>query len=89
MITAQGLAAESLEPLEIADKLLASRELIGTKSWAMALLYYRAGLSQEEIGEIFGLTRQAVSSHLTRAVRVVERAGKETTDAHSGAKKRS
>lgn len=59
---------------EAVDRLLGSRQLIGNRGWGMAQLYYRAGLSQQEIAEVFGLSRQAVTRQLERAVRMVERA---------------
>ena len=35
-----------------------------------SFLYYRAGLTQKEIGERFGITRQKVSDYLKRAAEV-------------------
>ena len=53
------------------DTLLAHRMVIGYRRWAMAQLYYRAGLTQEEIGDIFGITRQNVSYELSASFREV------------------
>lgn len=36
------------------------------RSWGMKLLYFRAGLSLEDIGKIFRIRRQAVSYHINK-----------------------
>ena len=72
-MTREGFAAESPEQDESVERLLASRTLLGPRVWGMAVLYYRAGLTQQEIGQIFGMSRQAVTNKLRRAMRLVER----------------
>jgi len=52
---------------------LAHRMLIGYRRWGMVQLYYRAGLTQQEIGDIFGITRQTVSYELAEAFEEVSR----------------
>jgi len=36
------------------------------RSWGMKLLYYRVGLSLNDIGKIFGIGHQAVSYHINK-----------------------
>jgi hypothetical protein len=73
MVISMGEMAES--PSEgLVERLLASRRLVGTRRWAMAMLHYRIGLKHEEIGKLFGLSRQSVCNRLNRALRKVERA---------------
>ena len=62
---------ETLEHPELGEAMLANRELIGSRRWGMAALYYRAGLSQQEIAEVFGMSRQGVAGQLTRAMKLV------------------
>ncbi len=54
------------------DALLRLGRLIGWQRWGMVVLYYRAGLSQEEIGRVFGVGRQVVSYQLRRAFEILE-----------------
>lgn len=55
----------------IIDELLRSRRLLGPRCWGMVHLYYRAGLSHQEIADVFGLTRQAVTGQLNRAFKLL------------------
>ena len=71
-MTERGQEVTSAGRRAAVERLLSSRDLVGPRCWGMAMLYYRAGLTQEDIGTIFGLTRQAVSSQLARALRLVE-----------------
>lgn len=45
--------------------------LIGHRRWGMVHLYYRAGLSQREIADVFGIRRQMVTYELKQAFRLV------------------
>ena len=71
VITERGLPVESSGRMQMIDFLLSSRKLIGDRRWGMVQLYYRAGLSHQEISDIFGLSRQAVTGQLRRALRLV------------------
>jgi len=62
---------ETLEHPAVGEAMLANKELIGARRWGMAALYYRAGLSQQEIADVFGMSRQGVAGQLTRAMRLV------------------
>ena len=66
-----GARRDLRERQERIDTLLAHRMVIGYRRWAMAQLYYRAGLTQQEIGDIFGITRQNVSYELSASFREV------------------
>ena len=72
-MTEGGLAVSLVRRNEAVERLLSSRDLVGARCWGMAMLYYRAGLTQEEIGTVFGLSRQAVSGQLARALKLIER----------------
>ena len=52
------------------DDLLRLGRIIGWRRWGMIVLYYRAGISQTEIGRIFGLRRQVVGYQMRRAVEI-------------------
>ncbi len=71
VITKTGSPIELSARMQVVDLLLSSRKLIGARRWGMVQLYYRAGLSHQNIGDIFGLTRQAVTSQLRRAFKLV------------------
>jgi predicted DNA-binding protein YlxM (UPF0122 family) len=53
------------------DRVLCYRQLIGWRRWGMLQLYYRAGLSQQEIAEIFNVNRQMVTYEMKRAFDMV------------------
>jgi len=53
------------------DCVLGYRRLIGHRRWGMVQLYYRAGLSQQEIADIFGINRQMVTYEMKCAFRTV------------------
>ena len=53
------------------DRVLAYRRLIGWRRWGMLQLYYRAGLSQQEIAGIFHVNRQMVTYEMKRAFDLV------------------
>jgi len=55
----------------LADRVLSHRKLIGNRRWGMVQLYYRAGLSQAEIGQIFGICRQMVNYEMRESFRIV------------------
>ena len=57
--------------MRVVDLLCSSRTLLGPRCWGMVHLYYRAGLSHQEIADIFGLSRQAVTGQLRRAFRLL------------------
>jgi DNA-binding MarR family transcriptional regulator len=54
----------------LVDCMLGHERVIGYRRWGMAQLYYRAGLSQQEIAEIFGINRQMVTYELKKAFRI-------------------
>ena len=66
-----GATADLSAKRRLADCVLSHRRLIGHRRWGMIQLYYRAGLSQREIAEIFGINRQMVSYELKQAFRLV------------------
>ena len=55
----------------LVDCVLEHRRLIGDRRWGMVQLYFRTGLSQKEIAEIFDTNRQQVGWELRRAFRLV------------------
>ena len=55
----------------IVDWILDHRTVIGNKRWGIVQLYYRAGLSQRQIADILGVTRQAVTHEMRRAFGMV------------------
>ena len=57
--------------MRIIDLLVSSRSLLGPRCWGMVHLYYRAGLSHQEIADVFGLSRQAVTRQLHRAFKLL------------------
>ena len=71
VVTKDGQPVRMSERMQTVDLLLSSRRLIGDRRWGMVQLYYRAGLSHQEIGDVFGLTRQAVTGQLRRAFKLV------------------
>lgn len=48
------------------DDLLRLGRIIGWQRWGMIVLYYRAGLSQADIGRILGVRRQMVAYEMRR-----------------------
>jgi hypothetical protein len=54
----------------VLDEVLRLGRAIGWRRWGMVMLYYRAGLTQGEIGLIFGLRRQSVAYELRRAFEI-------------------
>ncbi|KPL01923.1 MAG: hypothetical protein AMK75_03505 [Planctomycetes bacterium SM23_65] len=86
--TSDGARLDLSAKRRVVDCLLSQRRLIGHRRWGMIQLYYRAGLSQREIAEIFGINRQMVSYEFKQAFRLVaeylqsrHRRGKETPSA--------
>lgn len=67
IVYSDGTRADTRLRRELVDCLLSHRWLIGHRRWGMAQLYYRAGLSQREIADIFGINRQMVAYELRRA----------------------
>jgi len=57
----------------LVERALRRRRLIGWRRWGMIVLYYRAGLTQGEIAEVFGCSRQRVSYEMKRAVEMAAR----------------
>jgi hypothetical protein len=55
------------------DDALKLRQTVGWRRWGMLVLYYRAGLSQGDIGRIFGIRRQMVSYEMRRAFELTRR----------------
>lgn len=55
------------------DDALRMTKAIGWRRWGMLVLYYRAGLSQNQIARVFGVRRQMISFELRRAFEVVRR----------------
>ena len=62
---------EGAEKTSHIDRALHYRRLIGWRRWGMLQLYYRAGLSQQEIAEIFHVNRQMVTYEMKRAFDMV------------------
>jgi hypothetical protein len=58
------------ERTAVVDELLQLEGFVGSQRWGMAMLYYRAGLSQDEIGRIFGVQRQVVNYRIRRALEI-------------------
>ena len=62
---------ESSVDADEGEALIANRELIGPRRWGIAHLYYRAGLTQQDIADVFGLSRQCVAKQLRQARRML------------------
>lgn len=71
MVYSDGTRVDLDPKHRLLDCVLSHRRLIGHRRWGMVQLYYRAGLSQKEIADIFGINRQMVSYELRRAFRLV------------------
>jgi len=70
VVESDGAKVDLNQKQRLVDCLLGHQRQIGYRRWGMALLYYRAGLSQQEIGEIFGINRQMVTYELKQAFRL-------------------
>jgi predicted DNA-binding protein YlxM (UPF0122 family) len=70
VVQSDGAKVDLSTKQRLVDCLLGHQQLIGYRRWGMALLYYRAGLSQQEIAEIFGVNRQMVTYELKQAFRL-------------------
>ncbi len=71
IVHSDGARADLSVKRRLVDCVLGHRRVIGHRRWGMIQLYYRAGLSQREIAEIFGINRQMVSYELKQAFRLV------------------
>ena len=69
--TKDGQPVHMTARMQVVDLLLSSRDLVGPRRWGMIQLYYRAGLTQQEIADIFGTSRQAVTTQMRHAVKLV------------------
>ena len=54
------------DPKPAPDEVLRLGRIIGWQRWGMIVLYYRAGLSQADIGRILGVRRQMVAYEMRR-----------------------
>jgi|GEM_PF-6542506 predicted DNA-binding protein YlxM (UPF0122 family) len=70
VVQSDGAKVDLSAKQRLVDCLLGHQHLIGYRRWGMAQLYYRAGLSQQEIAEIFGINRQMVTYELKQAFRL-------------------
>ena len=70
VVDSDGLKVDLSPKQRVVDYLLAHRRVIGQRRWGMIQLYYRAGLSQPEIGAIFGINRQMVTYEIKQAFRL-------------------
>ncbi len=60
--------------MAVADEVERLAGVIGWQRWGMAILYFRAGLTEEEIGRIFAVRRQTVHYQIRKALQtIVER----------------
>lgn len=57
-------------PELIPDDVLRLGRIIGWQRWGMIVLYYRAGLSQTDIGRILGVRRQMVAYEMRRGFEI-------------------
>jgi hypothetical protein len=58
-------------PKPSVDEVLRLGRAIGWRRLGMVMLYYRAGMKQEEIARVFGVDRQTVAYQLRRAFEIV------------------
>lgn len=71
VVQSDGVRVDLGPKQRLIDCILGYRRLIGHRRWGMVQLYYRAGLSQQEIADIFGINRQMVTYELQQAFRLV------------------
>jgi predicted DNA-binding protein YlxM (UPF0122 family) len=71
IVDSEGAQLDDARREALVERILRHRRLIGWRRWGMMVLYYRSGLSQNEIAGVFGTNRQTVSYELKRALKMV------------------